>query len=200
MQLTDITQGNIKDGVTTLSCGEATFCYLCQTLTDPLVRNPTASNHLLSESSAAQQPAHPDFGVPMRLHRCRVYTFNSILSLVWLSSQITHVFNYSFFKPGLWQGRDRLILQCKAVRCQHSNSRLEFMCLQPKWWESQWHQTNKMHSPTCGMPGSLPGMAWNKSSWGCQSSAYQHWYSYGFLDKCTSGITSVREKEWRRKK
>lgn len=75
MQLTDITQGNIKDGVTTLSCGEATFCYLCQTPTDPLVRNPTASNHSLSEPSAAQQPAHPDFGVPMRLHRCRVWWY-----------------------------------------------------------------------------------------------------------------------------
>lgn len=194
MQLTDIKQGNIKDGVITLSCGEAIFCYLCQTSIDPLVCNPIAFNHLLSEPSAAQQPAHPDLCVPVRLHRCRVYTFFfTILTLVWLSMQITHVFNYSFFKPWLWEGRDRLVLQWKAVRCQHSNSRLEFMCLQPKSWESQWHQTRKMHSPTRGRQGSLPEMAWKKSSWGSQSSAYQHWYSYGFLDKCTSGISSNRQ-------
>lgn len=155
MQLTDIKQGNIKDGVITLSCGEEIFCYQCQTPVDLLVCNPTACNHLLSEPSAAQHPAHPDLCVPVKLHRCRVYTFNSILTLVWLSMQITHVVNYSFFNLWLWQGRDRLVFQCKAVRCQHSNSRLEFMCIQSKCWESQWHQTNKMHSPTRGMQGSL---------------------------------------------
>lgn len=82
MQLTDIKQGNIKDGVITLSCGETIFCYLCQTSIDPLVCNPTAFKHLLSEPSAAQQPADPDFCVPVRLHRCIVYTFNSDLTLV----------------------------------------------------------------------------------------------------------------------
>lgn len=160
MQLTDIKQGNIKDGVITLSCGEAIFCYLCQTSIDPLVWNPTAFNHLLSDPSAAQQPAHTDLCCLWGYTDAEFTTFNSIWTLVWLSMQITHGFSYSFFKSWPWQGRDRLVLQCKAVWCQHSHSRLEFTCVQTKCWESQWHQTKKMHSPTCGMQESLPGMAW----------------------------------------
>lgn len=42
---------------------------------------------------------------------------------------ITRVF---FFKPWLWQGRNKLVFKCKSVRCQHGNARMEFMCLQTK--------------------------------------------------------------------
>lgn len=104
-----------------------------------------------------------------------------------------------FFKPWLWQGRDRLVLQCKAVRCQHGNASLEFMWLQPKGWEKQWHPTNKMHGQRLRTQGSLPGMVWKRNSRGRQSSAYQHRYSDGFLDRCSSATRSAREKKWKRK-
>lgn len=107
------------------------FATCANLLLNSLVCNSTAFNHT-SQPSAAQQLANPDY-------LCCTDAEFAPLTSWWVWGHylcelpmflITRVF--FFLKPWLRQGRNKLVLKCKSVRCQHSNARLEFMCLQTK--------------------------------------------------------------------